>query len=560
MTTNYLKNSEAQKKVLTIPFGLQPVSGHLYCAKIAGASPTHQISAYNLLGEGEWNACLGAYWKGLNIPAADYDFQVGALATGMASGPQQVNSFFPADVPHSRTVAIAYKIPTGYGDEDIESTAPTGFEGIFETKKCPDFNSSGTQTGFSYSANPAREIIELLQTYARMPNLPTSYASSAAYWLSRIDWSNWVDFRDFHDQTEIVDYTTIADFEGFGLTVEYYNGVAFDTLVKKFVQQSIDINPGTASPSTGVNADNFSARFEGKIKAKYSETYTFHLQHDDGAKLWVDDVLIIDQWGTTGTHTNTAALTAGEFYNIKIEWKETTGSAQLKLDWSSSSQTQQVIPSKYLYPKAESRKLYESHIYIETPLSPGDAIRRILYQTNSIMQDVNGKLRFFCLDDLTETSFDFDNSNIDSFEFRRRDILESDPITEYEAQMKDLDLEYLDEPTTPVSHRLDNFSRKTFENVKIVNLYNCTRWQARKILETRAKLETGGGLIAEIKSVSAKTYSVMPGDLVSVEHRKVGETARDYLVKEAVDKAVSESAGSQGTQIENRTFIVQEWS
>ena len=248
MTINHLKNSDAQRKYLTIPFGLQAVKGLLCWSFVTGASPDHQITAFNQLGEGEFNACKGAYYKGKEIPAADYNFHPGALATGMDSGPQIVDPFFPKDVPHSRTATLAYKVPVGLGDADTETSPPTEFEGVFETKKTPDFNSSGIQTDFSYSPNPARCIAELLLTYARMPNLPSIYLNEAAYWLSRIDWGNWVDFRDFHDQTENVDYTTLENFDGIGLTASYYLGTNFETFAQKFIHANFDINYATQPP------------------------------------------------------------------------------------------------------------------------------------------------------------------------------------------------------------------------------------------------------------------------------------------------------------------------
>lgn len=564
MSTSYLQK-DAQNANLVVAFGLQTATGNLSWAKVSGTSPTHQITAFNALGEGEWNACLGAYWKGDNIPSADYEFNPGALATGLTSGPQQRSSYFTKDIPHTRTATIGYKIPLGLGSADIEGTRPDGFEGIFETKKCADYNSSGTQTDFSYSPNPARVIAELLTTYARIPNLPASYVSDAAYWIDRIDWSNWVDFRAFHDETETVDYTTLTDFPGFGLTASYYNGTAFDTFVTKFVHPNFDLNPGSAAPALGVTPGNFSARFEGFIKAEYSETYTFHLTHDNGVRLYIAPVEtaygspIIDQFGTTstGTHTGTYAMTAGTFYKIKLEWNDGGSPASLLMEWSSTSQAQELIPSKRLYPLAESQNKYEFHGFFNTPTSPGAAIRTVLYHTNSIMQDVNGKLRFYCLDQLSTPSFTFDedsNKNIEELQnARRKDLLQNDPITEYEAKFKDLDSQYLSEPPIPVSHPLDMFGRAAFENVKILDLYNTTRWRARKILQTRAKFEYSNDLRNTLLSPNAKSYVVMPGDLISVKHRKIGTLARDYLVIDAKDKTTTDSG------VEMREFTIQEW-
>jgi hypothetical protein len=555
-TINQLKNRESQRKVLAVSFGLQAVVGHLAYSYYNGT----QVVGYNALGEGEWDACEQAYYKGIQIPTTDFNFHTGAIATAMNSGAQQVDPLFSADVPHSRTAAIGYKVPVGIADVDTETNPPNDFKGIFRTKKTPDFNSSGTQTGFSYSPNPGRCIVELLNTYARLPNLPSSYASMAAYWISRIDWANWVDFRDYHAGTETVDYTTIADFQGFGLTATFFSDTTLTTQVRKFVQPTIDSQGTmTAPPVYGVSPTSFSARFEGKIKPKYTETYTFRVTHDDGAKLWVNGTLIIDQWGTTGTHTGTIALTAGTFYDIKLEGFNGSGSWDFRLEWNSTSQPYETVPEKYLYPKPESRPRYESHVFWDTPTNLADGIKQILLVSNSIMQDVNGKLRFYCLEQLTPT-FDLTQDMIDDIKFKRRDLLQVDPITSYEATMKDLDSNYLEEPISPVRIEIDHLTRTTAEKVRLVELFNTTRWQARKVLQTRAMLEIGNGLFTDITCKNAKSYPIIAGDVGTVTHTKLGHDPITVLVREATDKAVSETGRQQGKEIEQRVFTTQEWS
>lgn len=566
MAVNHLKNVEAQGKFLTVSFGLHDIAGHLCWSKSDGGN----IYGYNALGEGQWNACRGAFYRGIEILPADYNFHAGALATAMATGPQIVDSFFPLDVPHTRTAAMGFRIPLSLGDADTEANPPDKFRGIFETKLCPDFNSSGVQTDFSYTANPAREIVELLRTYCRLPNLPSAYSSAAAYWLSRIDWSAWCDWRDYCAANETVDYTTIPDFDGFGLSAEFYNGTNFDTLIAKRVQPTLNFALGTAKQAVGLTPGSFSARFEGFIKADYSETYTFSITHDNGVRLWMTTVAgtygtaLIDQWNTSGTstpgtHTATYTMTAGTFYKLKVEWNDGGGSSQLQLNWSSTSQASGVVSSKNLYPKVESRPRYESHVFFETPTSPADAINTILLVSNSLKQDVNGKLRFFCLEQLSP-SFTFDGSNIieGTFNFSRSDILQSNPVTEYRAQMRRLDSRYLEEPPTPPSYKPAWLTRKEIENVKIIPLFNMTDWQALKVLAMRAKLEVDKDLLNEFECDEAKSYPVLAGDVVTINHRKIG-TTKNYLIREATDRADNVSRGS-AAEPARRYFKAQEWS
>lgn len=555
MTINHLKNRDSQQKTLTVAFGRHAVKGHLCWSYTEGASPSHRIIAYNALGEGEWDACESAFYRGIYMPPADIHFHPGGIAQDM----NEVDPYFTKDVPHTRTASLGYKCPVGIGDFDTEKNPPLDFEGIFRTKKCPDFNSSGVQTGFSYSANPARCLVEALMTYARLPNLPASYNTLADYWLTRIDWISWRAWHDYCAGAETVDYSTLPDLDGFGLTARYYNGIDFDTLVTKFVQPVIDLNVATASPAPGVDADNFSAKFEGKIKAKVSGDIDFTLIHDDGGRLTIDGQPVIDNWFFNATDTGQIAMVEGEFYDIRVEWRETGGPGNLRLEWSNKDLPVEVVPSKYLYPSVEQRPRYESHVYFDTRTNFADVIRTVLLVSNSVMQDVNGKLRFHCLEQMTTPSFTFTGANIDNFKFRRRDILQNDPITSYEAKFRDLDSQFLEEPQTPIHIELDYFMRKNYENVKVINLFNTTRWQARKVLEARARLETGNDLLAEVEAKMAKTYPVVAGDLVSVQHRKIGPVARNYLVREATDGSVAEATGSRGSEPEMRTFTLQEW-
>jgi PA14 domain len=559
MTINHLKNRDAQRKTLAVAFGRHAVKGHLCWSRVEGGPGSFNMIAYNALGEGEWDSCEAAYYRGIEVPPLDYNFHPGALAAGM----EEVDAYFERDVPHSRTAAIGYKCPLNIGDTDTEKNPPDAFEGIFRTKKVPDFDPSGNQTDLSYSANPARCIAGALTSYGRLPNLPLVYMDELDYWRTRIDWAAWRDWRDYCDQLETVDYTDFGDADGFGLTASYYNGPGdFEHFVTSFVQPVIDINPGVASPVAGVDANGFTARFEGTLKAKASGNFTFHITRDDGARLYIDGHPLIDEWVFgVGSGTASYELVEGHTYPIVVEWSDSGGgAAQIKLEWDLKGVVPlEVIPSKYLYPRVEDRPKYESHIYFNSPANFADALRTILFVSNSVMQDVNGKLRFFCLEQLAP-SFTLDNSKIDSFRFRRRDILQSDAVTSYEAKFRDLDSQFLEQPVTPIHIEVDYLSRKNNENVKVIDLFNTTRWQARKVLRMRAKLETGNDLMAEVEAKMARTYPVTAGDLITVAHRKVGPVPRTYLVREATDNAVAEASGSQGEEPEKRKFTLQEWT
>lgn len=114
----------------------------------------------------------------------------------------------------------------------------------------------------------------------------------------------------------------------------------------------IDFNWGLASPSpaTGFPSDDFMVRWMGQMRARYSETYTLRLFHDNGARVWVDGELVIDRWdsGTVETVAS-VALVAGKRHDLVVQMREGRGGARARLLWSSSSQLEEIVPQSRLF-------------------------------------------------------------------------------------------------------------------------------------------------------------------------------------------------------------------
>jgi hypothetical protein len=138
---------------------------------------------------------------------------------------------------------------------------------------------------------------------------------------------------------------------GEGLTATYCNGANFETAVASRIDPTVSFDWGARLPVEGVGVDNFSIRWTGKIMPRYSDAYTFYLTCDKGARLWVNDRLIIDCWdgGDAGTSTGVAALTAGEKYDVKLEYYDDEGAARCKLEWASAFQAREVVPKSQLF-------------------------------------------------------------------------------------------------------------------------------------------------------------------------------------------------------------------
>ncbi|MEM4723457.1 MAG: PA14 domain-containing protein, partial [Candidatus Hadarchaeum sp.] len=89
---------------------------------------------------------------------------------------------------------------------------------------------------------------------------------------------------------------------------EYFNNpwlVGAPVLVRE--ENDIRYNWGKDPPAPGVVADGFSVRWTGTVGFDYSDTYTFTVTVDDGARVWIDDGLLIDAWRDQSTTTVSVA-------------------------------------------------------------------------------------------------------------------------------------------------------------------------------------------------------------------------------------------------------------
>jgi len=152
------------------------------------------------------------------------------------------------------------------------------------------------------------------------------------------------------------DVTIVVNPSPPGLKAQYFNdpgnGTHLATLAATRVDATVNFNWGTAAPAAGVTADNFSARWTGRVEAPVSGNYRFTTVSSDGIRLWVNGQLVINNWTDHGTTTNTSAsiaLTAGVRYTVTLEYYERTGSAIARLQWSYPNQATQAIPASRLF-------------------------------------------------------------------------------------------------------------------------------------------------------------------------------------------------------------------
>ena len=139
--------------------------------------------------------------------------------------------------------------------------------------------------------------------------------------------------------------------ETHGLLGSYFNGSNFGVQVIQRIDSVVNFNWAEFSPAAVVNVNNFSARWTGKVLPLYTGTYTFYITSANARRVWIDNQLIVDKWinDVDVPYSGAIDLTAGQKYDIKVEYNNLVGNADIKLEWQSDLQVRQVIPASQLF-------------------------------------------------------------------------------------------------------------------------------------------------------------------------------------------------------------------
>lgn len=102
----------------------------------------------------------------------------------------------------------------------------------------------------------------------------------------------------------------------------------------------------------------YAARWEGYVQPKKSGFHSFNIRNYHGAKLWINNILVIDAWNVTNyiqNNTVSVHLLAGELCPIKVEYFSAADLNFLGLNWQEpgASNTTSINPLQ-LYPVGQS--------------------------------------------------------------------------------------------------------------------------------------------------------------------------------------------------------------
>lgn len=102
--------------------------------------------------------------------------------------------------------------------------------------------------------------------------------------------------------------------------------------------REVNFDWGVGAPTSGISVDNFSARWTRTLDLP-AGNYRFRITVDDGARLWVNNALIIDSWReqSATTYTSDIYLPKGVI-PLRLEYFDLSGGAVIRLTWERTDQ------------------------------------------------------------------------------------------------------------------------------------------------------------------------------------------------------------------------------
>ncbi len=129
-----------------------------------------------------------------------------------------------------------------------------------------------------------------------------------------------------------------------GLAVQYFEGVDFDRPAGSAIDERVEHSwpgPPLANPPAGLGGfDNFSARWEGSVTAPEDGEYEFGVVYDDGARLYLDGQLVIDDWSYGAKRHRVAKITLAKDQKlpVKAEFHQGGQDRYFRLGWRTPSE------------------------------------------------------------------------------------------------------------------------------------------------------------------------------------------------------------------------------
>lgn len=320
------------------------------------------------------NNLTGYAYKQLDGGDFSYSFGAGSPNSSLISNTDHFSARWTGTISLASTGVYQFRITTDAGAKLVINGAAiiNQLSGTADTTYTAGFNNTSANATRSFELDYA----SLTSTNARVklewltPGSTTwATVPSSAF---RHDTSQPIDnYNTFMYRVDLAD-TRVAPLDvGTGLVTQVFDNADLTSFKGTLTGQVLNSTYADgASPLSGVAPTTYSTRTLGMIRPTFSQTYTFYATSDEGARVWINGQLLINNWAahTTTTNAGTIALEAGRKYDIRVEYFNGTGAGQFKLEWQSASQGRQIVPVAALFPpSAGFRTTYFDDTALGTP-------------------------------------------------------------------------------------------------------------------------------------------------------------------------------------------------
>ncbi|MEO0900374.1 MAG: PQQ-dependent sugar dehydrogenase [Bacteroidota bacterium] len=143
---------------------------------------------------------------------------------------------------------------------------------------------------------------------------------------------------------------------GTGLFGRYYDNPDLTDSVYAQIDPEIDFFWSNQKPVNQMEYSTYSIMWKGELEPPFSGNYALDFTADDGIRVWIDGVLVIDEWNDHAATTFSANvnLTAWQRVPIQIEYYQNQVYAQVEMEWTHTNIDREVIPTRFLYPESSS--------------------------------------------------------------------------------------------------------------------------------------------------------------------------------------------------------------
>lgn len=133
-----------------------------------------------------------------------------------------------------------------------------------------------------------------------------------------------------------------------GILGRYYRGKGFNKLALSKINRHINFRTRKAFVK-GVPTNHFTVRWSGYIQFPENESKHLCARYDDGARLYFNNRLIINDWRVAGARLRCELVRAKKgWYPIKLEYFDTVGWAECRLRWGKARDKVTLVPGKHL--------------------------------------------------------------------------------------------------------------------------------------------------------------------------------------------------------------------